>query len=79
MSSDPRDYKLEISGLSKSPAQAQPPRAYLSVMFNCCRVYQRVYKSKNADHYIGRCPKCGRSITFTVGPGGTPQRSFVVE
>ncbi len=82
MSSDPRDYKLDISSIKK-PADAAPstPRAkpFLSVLFNCCKVYQRVYRNTAGDKYEGRCPRCGRNITFVVGSGGTNDRFFVVE
>lgn len=82
MTSDPRDYKLDISSLKPAddrPAAAPPARPFLSVLFNCCKVYQRVYRNNAGDKYEGRCPKCGRSITFVVGQGGTNDRSFVVE
>ncbi|HEX8341720.1 MAG TPA: hypothetical protein VF624_12495 [Tepidisphaeraceae bacterium] len=79
MISDPRDYKIEINGVRPAKAQAAVVRPYLSVLFNCCRVYQRVYKQKDADSYNARCPKCGRTIQFLVGDGGTSDRSFVVE
>lgn len=49
------------------------------VMFACCKVYQRVYKTADQSQYAARCPKCLRSITFRVGEGGTAQRTFVVE
>ena len=84
MKSDPRDYKIDIAGLTP-PAPASPAaaaasaRPYLSVLFNCCRVYQRVYKSDDGRSYAGRCPKCARTVRFVVGPGGTAGRSFVVE
>ena len=82
MKSDPRDYKLEISSLppSEPAADAAPAgRAYLSVLFNCCRVYQRVYKNADGSQYAGRCPKCGKTVRFVVGANGTGERSFVVE
>ena len=78
MNSDPRDYKIDIAGLTPKPT-VPAARPFLSVLFNCCKIYQRVYKDRKADRYLGRCPKCGRSITFTVGPGGSSNRSFVVE
>lgn len=82
MTSDPRDYKLEISSLKPQAAPAdQPrePRPYLSVLFKCCSVYQRVYRNNDATQYEGRCPKCARPIRFRVGQGGTNDRFFVVE
>jgi hypothetical protein len=82
MATDPRDYKLEISGLSQEgdgqPSAAQG-RRFISVQFACCHVYQRVYINREGTAYDARCPKCGRSMRFLVGAGGTDQRTFVVE
>jgi len=75
--SDPRDYKLDISSL-KPPVATPGPRPYLSVLFECCSVYQRIYRDLDGTQYKGRCPRCGRSVTFAVGPGGTTTRFFVV-
>ncbi|HEY8668763.1 MAG TPA: hypothetical protein VIL86_19100 [Tepidisphaeraceae bacterium] len=74
--SDPRDYKLDVTG-----ATAQPPasaRPFLSVQFACCNVYQRIYRSADGKAYRGRCPKCGLAVTFAVGEGGTDSRAFIV-
>jgi hypothetical protein len=76
---DPRDYKLDISGLPPSDAPKAESRPFISVLFNCCRVYQRVYRNADGTHYEGRCPRCLRTIRFVVGSGGTNDRSFVVE
>ncbi len=77
---DPRDYKVELSSASDEAAQ-QPAagRPYLSVLFNCCRVYQRIYRNRAGTAYEGRCPRCARSVRFPIGPGGTDSRFFVVE
>lgn len=84
MSSDPRDYKLDIAGLSPGDNPAKPakpvgPRPWLSVHFACCGVYQRIYRSADATHYSGSCPRCGGKIRFNVAPGGTSTRFFRVE
>ncbi len=55
------------------PSRARP---YLGVMFDCCRVYQRVYRDRDGSTYRGRCPRCLRTITFVVGPDGTQSRVF---
>jgi hypothetical protein len=80
---DPRDYKLDISGLN-SAEQAGPPEApaarpYLRVQFRCCNVYQRIYRSVDGKTYQGRCPGCGTPVRFVVGEGGTSCRDFIVE
>jgi hypothetical protein len=51
-------------------------KKYLGIMFNCCQVYSRIYKNKDGTAYVGRCPKCMRTITVPVGEGGTNTRFF---
>lgn len=51
-------------------------RPYLCIMFECCRVYARVYRRPNDSVYRGRCPKCLRAIQLRVGPDGTAARFF---
>ena len=82
MAHDPRDVKLEISsGATPSQPSGTPStssRPFLSVQFACCSVYQRIYRDPDGTHYRGRCPKCGKAVTFAVGDGGTSSRFFVV-
>jgi hypothetical protein len=75
---DPRDYKLDIAGLSSGPASSSPAqgRPYLSILFECCNVYQRIYRSADGKTYQGRCPRCGKTVNFKVGEGGTATRFF---
>jgi hypothetical protein len=78
---DPRDFKLDVAGVShptSTPPATGGARPFLSVQFACCSVYQRVYRDPAGQHYRGRCPRCGKSVTFAVGEGGTPSRFFVV-
>lgn len=49
---------------------------YLGIMFNCCSVYGRIYKNKDGNAYVGRCPRCMRTIKIPVGEGGTSRRFF---
>lgn len=87
MSSDPRDYKLDLSSLSNAQPDAESaataggaaPRPFLSVLFACCNVYQRVYRDPAENAYCGRCPKCGRSVRFPIGQSGTAARFFRAE
>jgi hypothetical protein len=58
--------------------QTLPGRPFLSVLFACCSVYQRIYRNAEGTEYSGRCPRCGKRVTFAVGPGGTDTRQFVV-
>ena len=78
--SDPRDYKLDISGVNPPvDASTTGPRPYLRVQFRCCNAYQRIYRSADGKTYQGRCPKCARPVKFLVGEGGTSCRDFIVE
>ena len=85
MSSDPRDYKLDIPSLPNAQpahgptAPSAADRPFLSVLFACCNVYQRVYRDPTENAYRGRCPKCGRSVHFRIGQRGTAARFFRAE
>jgi hypothetical protein len=82
MSRDPRDYKLDIAGLGEpaGTGQGRPQsRPFLGIKFNCCGVYQRVYRSADGKWYRGRCPRCMRAVEFKVGEGGSDSRFFVVD
>src|SRR5437763_16282330 len=80
---DPRDYKLDLSTNAKSQAPPQGEirgsRPYISVRFDCCGTYRRIYRSADGSRYEGHCPKCAKPVRFTVGPGGTDARFSVVE
>lgn len=64
-----------------SPSQSGPrvKRPYLEVYFRCANFYQRVYRNAGGTHYQARCPRCGKTIRFAVGSGGTAQRRFEVQ
>ncbi|MEX0654947.1 MAG: hypothetical protein WD534_17440 [Phycisphaeraceae bacterium] len=75
---------VDIAGLTP-PAQQTPAgpslrgRPWLAVMFKCCHVYSRVYRSRRDEVYEGRCPKCQRALRVPIGPGGTSNRFFEAE
>lgn len=52
------------------------PRSYIGVYFECCGVYQRVYRRPEAEVYVGRCPRCLRPMRVRVGRDGTSERIF---
>lgn len=54
-------------------------RPYLGVVFSCSGQYLRAYRNADGTAYAARCPRCGRAVRFTVGPGGTSERFFRVE
>jgi hypothetical protein len=41
-------------------------RKFLGVWFECCHAYGRLYKNKAGTKYIGRCPKCLRSLSVEI-------------
>ncbi|MBN1257724.1 MAG: hypothetical protein JXA52_08470 [Planctomycetes bacterium] len=51
-------------------------RPFVSIFFDCCKVYNRIYKNKAGTHYVGWCPRCSRKISLKIGPGGTDDRMF---
>jgi hypothetical protein len=77
--SDPRDYKLDLSTAGEAPSSSPAAgRPFLSVTFACCNVYARIYRSPDATHYSGRCPRCGKPVRFLVRQDGTSARNFTV-
>jgi hypothetical protein len=79
--SESRDYIVEIGGRTDERGNdgASPVgRPFLSVRFACCNTYTRIYRNAEATAYRGRCPRCGKAVSFTVGNSGTDARFFVV-
>jgi hypothetical protein len=61
-----------------SNASASEKRPYLGIQFECCQVYQRVYRDPSGRFYNLRCPKCLRGMRVRVGKGGSANRFFKV-
>jgi hypothetical protein len=77
---DPRDFKLDIASVPHERQTVDPSgKPFLSILFNCCNVYQRIYPNHDFTAYAGRCPKCLRTVRFPIGAGGTSERQFVVD
>ncbi|TVQ76087.1 MAG: hypothetical protein EA380_09380 [Phycisphaeraceae bacterium] len=85
---DPQD-KVDISWLPRAPSEeaehrrrnsghpsTPTPRPWLGILFNCCHVYGRIYKSPDGSRYAGRCPRCAVEVSAKVGLGGTSRRFF---
>jgi len=51
-------------------------RPWIGVHFDCCGVYQRIYRRPGDAAYRGACPRCCRPLVVPVGPRGTTQRVF---
>jgi hypothetical protein len=60
-------------------AEAARDRFWVSVMFRCCRVYQRVYFRAGAVTAVGRCPRCLQIVRFEIREDGTDGRFFTAE
>lgn len=65
-----------MSGTPKDQGTDARGRPYIGIMFDCCNVYQRIYRNKAGTAYVGYCPRCMRRIQLKISEGGTGQRMF---
>jgi hypothetical protein len=79
MADDPA-YILDISGLTDATVQQtsdeHSARPWLGLQFECCGVYSRIYRNREATAYTGFCPRCARPVRVKIGEGGTNSRMF---
>ena len=74
------DYHVDIDGMAADDdGGSTQSRPWIGVRFDCCGVYQRIYRSPDGSVYRGRCPKCTRLVTAKVGPDGINCRFFTAE
>jgi len=81
---DDADYILEIgttrtaadSGKKSSSDSQAKSRKYICVQFECCNVYNRIYKNRQGTAYEGYCPRCGKKVKVRIGPDGVDARFF---
>ena len=62
--------------VGEARTQASPHRPWIGVRFNCAGAYVRAYRNPDEYVYVARCPRCGKSLNFRVGVGGTGRRLF---
>lgn len=52
-------------------------RTYLGILFKCCQVYGRIYRTRAGDAYAGHCPRCAQPVRVRIDPdGGVDSRFF---
>jgi len=62
---------------NRHPSRRQT-REYISVLFECCNVYARVYINSAGTAYVGWCPRCARKLEARISPNGHRGRFFRV-
>jgi len=67
-----------MSSSDNNNSSERSRRPFIGLQWDCCGVYSRVYRRAEANHYLGRCPRCGKSVRIEVAPGGTDARFFRV-
>lgn len=58
--------------------ESRSSQKFLRLWFECSGQYARAVPTADGSAYVGRCPKCGATSRFEIGPGGTSERAFRV-
>ena len=62
----------------KPPAKGpRGPRPHLSILFECCHVYGRIYLNHDGSAFAGHCPKCAMPVRIKTSPGGSTSRFWI--
>ncbi|MBN1306820.1 MAG: hypothetical protein JXA18_02810 [Chitinispirillaceae bacterium] len=56
--------------------QEMKQKKFLGVHFQCCKIYQRIYRNPDGTAYDGCCPRCGKRVHFPIGEDGIENRFF---
>ncbi len=70
------DFYDETPAGHQAVQRDRAARPYISILFECCRVYSRVYRRPGEPRYLGRCPRCLAQVEVRVGADGTTCRFF---
>jgi hypothetical protein len=78
------DYFLEINNIGDEPevlvhSACAVGRPWVGIHFECCNVYNRVYRNAEGTAYMGCCPRCLKKVRLAVGPRGVASRFFTAE
>jgi hypothetical protein len=75
------DYIVSIDGLDavNPPKAGRPARPWISIQWQCCSTYSRIYRNADGTAYQGHCPRCAKPVNVRVGSGGTNSRFFYAE
>ena len=59
---------------SPNEGEAGAGLSWIGVHMECCNIYMRILRRPTSRQYVGRCPKCGRSVRVRVGPEGVSSK-----